>query len=194
MAGQVEGGREPDDAGATGRPAPTFGPRGYLPERAARRARKIVLRAPLGLHWVVATLLAGALVLVAGLVFLRSAGAPPGPPFVAVGEVEAVGDARLLDDPAVLLVGAGGRVRAIAVEQTGARLCPASRRLESPDGRVWDLGGRALDGGASLAAHPAVVHAGTVYVDPMTRLPAPETRDRGVTAACASGELVPPPG
>ncbi|MTV26636.1 hypothetical protein FTX61_14610 [Nitriliruptoraceae bacterium ZYF776] len=37
----------PDDPQQT----PEFGPSGYLPERASKRARKIVLRAPLGLQW-----------------------------------------------------------------------------------------------------------------------------------------------
>lgn len=94
---------------------PDYGPRGYLPERAARRARKIVLRAPLGLQWVVASVVAGLVVLAVGIVFLLRAGGPPSEPFRAVGPLDAVGDARLLAAHDTLLVGAAGRVRAFVV-------------------------------------------------------------------------------
>src|SRR5690606_17036265 len=56
---------------------PDFGPSGYLPPRAARRARKIMLREPLGLQWAVAAVVAGLLVLLAGAGYLLWQSRPP---------------------------------------------------------------------------------------------------------------------
>lgn len=170
---------------------PEFGPRGYLPSRAARRARKIVLRSPLGLQWLVATVLAGVVVLVAGVLFLTRATSPPGEPFVAAGRLAEMRPATVTRE--ALVVTSGGRVRAFAVGDAAPRWCPASRRLESAGGRVWSLTGRALDGGPSLPAHPTVVHDGVVYLDPTTTVPPPEAEDRSTAPACAPGELVPAP-
>lgn len=170
--------RPPDDE-------PEFGPGGYLPERAARRARKIILRAPLGLQWVIASVLAGAVIVVVGLVFLNRAGEPPGEPFVAVGPVEAIEDTRYDEELEVLLVGAAGRIRAFAVDGGDVPVfCVESRRLESPDGRIWHTTGRALDGGRSLSEHPAVVFDGVVHVDPTTTLPPQPSEDEDVEASC----------
>jgi hypothetical protein len=47
-----------------------------------------VLRAPLGLQWVVASLVAGVVVLVAGLLLLDRAASPPGAPWEPLGPVE----------------------------------------------------------------------------------------------------------
>jgi hypothetical protein len=165
---------------------PDYGPSGYLPEKASRRARKIVLRAPLGLPWVLAAVAAGVVLLVVGVVFLARAGDPPGPPFVPVGPVDAVGAARFDPERGVLLVGATGRVRAFVAPPDSAppRYCERSQRLESADGRVWSLTGRALDGGPSLDRHPAVVHDGTVYVDFSTITPGPPPEDAGAEPSC----------
>lgn len=163
---------------------PGFGPSGYLPERASKRARKIVLRAPLGLQWVVASLVAGLVVVVAGLVFLRTAGGPPGDPFVAVGPVEEVGDASYHERLGVLLVGAAGRIRTFEVGDDQIRFCAQSRRLESAGGRVWSLTGRGLDGQPSLDTHPTTVVDGIVYVDPTTVVEGPPPADEHPTPAC----------
>ena len=94
-------------------PTPEFGPRGYLPERASKRARKIVLRAPLGLQWIVAAVVFGLLVLVAGVVWLN-AGGPPGAPFVAAGPVSAGGPSvERVESPDVWLVLGTGPVLAV---------------------------------------------------------------------------------
>lgn len=163
---------------------PDFGPSGYLPERAARRARKIVLRSPLGLQWVVAALLAGVVVVVAGVVFLQRSADPPPAPWVDAGTVEAIGTARADRDLGVLLVGAGGRVRAFAGADT-VTFCSASNRLEAPDGRVWSLTGRGLSGTASLDEHPTLVQDGRVYVDPTRTAPGPLPSDQPATPGCA---------
>lgn len=181
----------PHSKAPQGTDRPDFGPRGYLPRNAARRARKIVLRAPLGLQWIVATAAAGAVVLVAGLLFLRSAGIPPEGPFVAVGSVADIGDATLLDSPPALLVGASRGVRAFRTGDQQPRWCPVSGRLESASGRVWSLTGRALDGGASLAGYPVVVHDGVTYLDPTGTVPPPSATQRDIAPACDASGLVP---
>lgn len=173
-----------DDTGHAPDERPDFGPSGYLPDRAAKRARKIVLRAPLGLQWIVGAVVAGAIVVVAGVLFLQSRDAPPPEPWVAVaptGDLEASGFHPDLD---ALIVTVGGRPRAF----TGAveiSYCAASHRLESPDGGIWALTGRGLDGTPSLQEHPTLVSGGVLYVDPSRTLPAPEPftepADRGCT-------------
>jgi hypothetical protein len=169
--------------GMSGQREPEFGPSGYLPERAARRARKIVLRSPLGLQWVVASVLAGVVVVVAGVLYLQRSGDPPPSPWVAVGTVEDVTDAQLEPELDVLIVGAAGRVRAFA-DAADIGYCPASHRLEDASGRVWTLTGRGLGGAASLAEHPTLVHDGTLYVDPTRTSPGPSASDDPVEPAC----------
>lgn len=164
---------------------PEFGPRGYLPERAARRARKIVLRAPLGLQWVVGAVVVGVIVVVVGVLFLTSAGGPPGEPYVEVGPVDALRPARFDRERGVLFLATSGPVRAFVVPGDEPPVwCEDSGRLESAEGRVWSPTGRALDGGDSLAEHPTVVVDGVVYLDQTRRLPAPQPEDRDVEPAC----------
>ncbi len=167
-------------------PDPDFGPSGYLPAKAARRARKIVLRAPLGLQWVLAALAAGVILLLVGLVFVAGAGRPPDAPYVAVGPVEAIGDARYDDERRVLFVAAAGRIRAFPIPDPDdvPVYCTASGRLESAAGRVWRLTGRAIDGGRSLDQHPTMVVRGVVYLDPSTRLPGPPPHDTDAEPTC----------
>ncbi|MBW3619469.1 MAG: hypothetical protein KY461_04440 [Actinobacteria bacterium] len=170
------------------RSGPDFGPSGYLPERASKRARKIVLRAPLGMQWVWAAIVAGAVVLIAGLLFLGRADDGPAPPFRAVGPLTDVGEAdlRTIDGTTVLLVTVGGRPRAF--DLTGLDeppvFCPASRRLEAPE-RVWSLTGRGL-GSPSLAEFPTLVSDGVLYVDLSEPLSGPPPSDDTERPACVA--------
>jgi len=165
-------------------PGPEFGPGGYLPDRAARRARKIVLRAPLGLSWVAASLAAGVVLAVAGGLFLVRSSAPPQAPWVAIGDVASLGPESRPAGHDVLLVAAGGRVRAF-IAPADVSLCAPSNLLEAPDGRVWALTGRGYAGTASLAERPTLVVDGVVHLDPTTLIaggaPSPEVRE----PACA---------
>jgi hypothetical protein len=163
---------------------PAFGPSGYLPERAAKRARKIVLRAPLGLQWVVASLVAGLVVVVAGVLFVQRGAEPPPAPWVQVGAVEDLHPAHVDPDLEVLLVTGGGRVRAF-VDAGDVAYCPASNRLEAADGRVWSLTGRGFAGVASLEEHPTRLHDGQVYVDPTVSVPGPAATTDEVAPGCA---------
>lgn len=162
---------------------PEFGPSGYLPKRAAVRARKIVLRAPLGLQWVVASIVAGVVVVIAGVLLLRQGGNPPPPPWVAVGALDSIEAAEFDPDLDVLMVSAGGRIRAFD-EADDVIYCATSNRLEAPDGRVWNLTGRGLGGAASLDEHPTLVHDGVAYVDPTRTSPGPPASDEPASAAC----------
>ena len=150
---------------------PEFGPSGYLPPRAAKRARKIMLREPMGLQWAVAAMLAGVLVLVAGGVLLLARQGPPGPPFVDAGPVADIDPAGAavvtVSERDVLVVRGAGGVTVFADPGRPVAWCAASGRLESPDGAVWEPAGRLVGGdGDSLARLPAEVHTGVLYVDP----------------------------
>lgn len=167
-----------------------FGPSGYLPERASKRARKIVLRAPLGAQWVWASVVAGAIVLVAGLVFLGRADDEPAPPFERIGALEEVttsvgGVPGGPDD--VLIVTEGGRPRAFDIAGFAhvPAYCDASRRLEAADGRMWTLTGRGLAGAPSLAEYPVLVSDGDLYVDLSAAAPGPPPADEDAEPACA---------
>lgn len=162
---------------------PEFGPRGYLPERAARRARKIVLRAPLGLQWVVGSIVAGAAVLVAGLLLLGRGDAPPGPPWVDLGPVAELDVAATDPGTGLLVVTVAGRLRALEAP-AGTRYCPATNRLEHPDGRVWAVTGRGLGGTASLPVAPTLTTSGRGYVDPTARQPVLEPLPEPTMPGC----------
>lgn len=173
------GDADPPGSGHARDAAPAFGPGGYLPERAAKRARKIVLREQMGLQWPVAAGIAALIVLVAGGVFLVTGTGPPGAPYAPVAHIDAVDPRGAAVLPAgsassdltapvtdLAVVRAGGGVRVfLAVE--GLRWCADSGRLESPaaDG-VWNTNGRLVGGpGSSLRPLPAQVYDGVLYVD-----------------------------
>ncbi|MEX2421007.1 MAG: hypothetical protein WD670_04230 [Actinomycetota bacterium] len=163
---------------------PEFGPTGYLPERASKRARKIVLRAPLGLQWMVAALVAGLVVVVAGVLFLQRGETPPPAPWVELAPVARVGDALHDAEFEVLAVGATGRVRVFA-DAAEIDYCAASNRLEASDGRVWSLTGRAFADGTSLEEYPSLVQGATLYMDPTRTVAGPTASGDRVEPACA---------
>jgi len=168
---------------------PAFGPRGYLPERAARRARKIVLREQMGLGWPLAAVAAALLVAGVGVTFLARSG-PPDDPLRAAGPLAEVaagtaGVVAVEGGGEVLVVRAGGRVRTFAPPDGTVRWCEDSSRLEAADGRVWTLDGILVGGdGGGLRAVPSSVYGDTVYADvtsPGRDLPADPG---GETPAC----------
>lgn len=172
------------------RDAAEFGPPGYLPQRAANRARKIVLREPMALGWPIAAVVAGLIVLGAGAVFLLRGGAPQ-EPFVALTELQRLADGQAAVMPTeqgdVLVVRAHGAVRAFAAPDAAVRWCAASQRLESARGTVWRLDGRRVSAdGASLRPVPTDVHAGVIYVAVSQPAPAPAPAEGDAAPACPS--------
>ncbi len=164
-----------------------FGPSGYLPERASKRARKIVLRAPLGAQWMIAAMVAGVVVVIAGIVFLQQSSGAPDDPWVPTTEVAAIEGATVTEvtgEGGVLLVTGAGRVRAFA-DAGELTYCQPTNRLESADGDVWTLTGRGLGGAASLEEHPTLIHDGFVYLDPTRILPGPDASSEPAEPGCS---------
>lgn len=169
---------------------PEYGPRGYLPERAARRARKIILRERMGLGWPLAALAAAVVLAVAGGSFLLTRTGPPDAPFAPVADLAAVpaGEAVTVTAPDgdVLVVRTATRVQAFLAPGKAVAYCGASGLLEAPDGALWDTGGRLLGGpGDSLAVAPTQVHAGVVYADLGAARAPPAGADSGARPRCA---------
>lgn len=166
-----------------------FGPGGYLPRRAAQRARKIVLREQMGLGWPLAAIAAALLVGLVGAVFLLTRSEAPAPPFVPVGPVDVARPAGAVVVPDatgsdLLVVRAGGALRVFEAPGVPVVYCPASRRLEAP-GLVWNLRGRLVGGdGRSLRPLASLQHDGGLYVDPGSAGPVPEPDRAGETPAC----------
>lgn len=168
---------------------PDYGPQGYLPDRAARRARKIVLREPLGTGWIVAAIVGAVIVAVIGVAYLLTQTGPPGPPFVPAGPMDAFdprgADTVTVDGREALVVRGGGGVHVFVPPTGDVAWCSESRRLESADGRVWDATGRLRGGdGESLVPLPAEAHDGVLYVDPTSELARPAPRPGGETPTC----------
>jgi hypothetical protein len=182
----------PDDPDDPESEQAQYGPGGYLPERAAKRARKIVLREEMGLQWPIAAVVAAVIVLAAGLWFVRADSRPPGEPFEAVLDIDEVdprGAAVLpAADPGtgLVVVRAGGGVRVFRTPTDEVAWCAESGRLEAPGGAVWNTNGRLVGGpGESLEPLPSQVFDGTLYVDETAsgvRLPADPA---GATPQCS---------
>jgi hypothetical protein len=169
---------------------PDYGPRGFLPERAARRARKIVLREQMGIGWPLAALGAAVLVATVGITFLLRSDAPD-PPFRVATSLAAVAPSSAelvtesLSGEELLVVRAGGEVRVFTPPPEGVVWCGSTGRLESAAGEVWTLDGILVGGsGVSLRALPSAVHDGQLYVDPTDPEPAPPVDLRDETPGC----------
>ena len=167
---------------------PEFGPGGYLPPKAAKRARKIVLREQMGWGWPLAAVGAALLVAVAGGIFLLTAKEPPQAPYVELAflaELEGpvyVGGAGGL--PTVLVVRAGGAIRTFRAPPGDPTWCDQSRRVETASA-AWTSNGAVVFGDQpSLTPLRSVVYDGTIYVDPTNPLPPPAAAPDGVPPVC----------
>lgn len=162
-----------------------YGPSGYLPKKASARARKIVLRAPLGIQWVIGALVAGVVVVVAGIVFLSRTG-PPEAPFVPTIEVADIEAVTPLDDhgAGAVAVAAAGPVRVYVVPRSATLAhCETNGRLESAEA-VWSASSGRGFGVESLARHPSEVHDGVLYVDFSTTVDGPASTSDPEEPAC----------
>ena len=133
---------------------------GYLPRKAA--SRKLVIRAQLGLPWVLAALAAAGLVLVAGLAFLLSRPDEPGGAYASQGEL------RSYPEQAVApLRDRGGwldRRTGLAAVAGPVAFCPADGGWVGPNGERYDADGRS-DSGTGLTLWAVRAAGGKVYVD-----------------------------
>lgn len=175
----------PEDLGEGGDPADAeFGPGGYLPPRAAARARKIVLRERMGIHWPIAAAVAGVLILAVLIPAVLSQSAVPGEPFVEVGplaQVDPRGDGLVdVAGQTVLVVRGGGVLQAFLDPPDSARYCDSSRRIEDGAGNVWSLQGRRVGGNAD-----SLPRAGVMAVDDLLYL---NVTDVQTPAAPAAGQ------
>ena len=172
-----------------------FGPGGYLPQKAAKRARKIVLREQMGWGWPLAAVAAAVLVAVAGGAYLWFASQPPREPYLPLGSITDVAPdgAATLSPPAaatsgevvpVLVVRGGGGVRGFRIDGRDARWCDASGRIEGP-AAAWLPDGRQVFGPDDpLRAVRTQVFDGTVYADPTTPVPAAARGPAGERPKC----------
>ena len=170
--------------------APEFGPGGYLPQKAAKRARKIVLREQMGFGWPLAAVGAALIVVIAGGLFLRGFGDPPPPPFVAIAPLDEVPAGGALtvqegDGAPLLVVRATGTVRVFAA-RGDIIWCADSQRLEVPGASWMADGRRAFGNGPSLQPLESVVFDGEVYVNVTNPLPPPPAAPSDTPPACAS--------
>jgi len=133
---------------------------GYLPRRAANR--KLVIRAQLGLPWVLAALGAALLVLVAGLAFFLSRPSEPGGSYVSQGALKSYPEQAT----SPLRDGSGwlDRRTGLAAVAGPVSFCPADGGWVGPDGRRYDEDGRS-DSGEGLTLWAVRAAGGKVYVD-----------------------------
>jgi hypothetical protein len=133
---------------------------GYLPRKAANR--KLVIRAQLGLPWVLGALGAAALLLVAGVAFWLSRPGEPGRPYESQGALAAYPEqavAPLRDRSGWL-----DRRTGLAAVAGPVAFCPADGGWVAPDGRRYDAEGRS-ESGEGLALWAVRAQSGKVYVD-----------------------------
>src|SRR2546430_8361867 len=133
-------------------------------------------RGRLGIHWVIAPLVVGALLLIAVWVLLGR-GSSPGGTFEPVGPVGsfAEGTARQVNLPGVWVGRTGGRLFAV-VQEDGCSLQFCGLRYVDRRGATYGLDGVATAGPGGLDLLPLTISSGTVYVDPahpVNRTPAP---------------------
>jgi hypothetical protein len=162
----------PDPAGQPRRTA-------YLPPRAAK-ARKLILRSQLGRGWIIASVVFGLVILVAGGLYLARAGRP-GPPWVRVAALEALpagavtevaGASRsarqALAGQVVVVDRRGGELRAFLAAPGPCPVVAAGAGFARPcTGERWDADGTPAAGRAApLRRRPASFARGDLYVLP----------------------------
>jgi hypothetical protein len=134
---------------------------GYLPRKAADR--KLIIRAQLGLPWVLAALGAAALLAIAAAAFVLSRPGRPGRPYVDQGALSGYPEQAVhpLRDRSGWL----DRRTGLAAVAGPLAFCPADGGWVAPNGKRYDADGHADDGtGLTLWAVKAA--SGHVYVDP----------------------------
>lgn len=126
-------------------------------------------RGRLGIPWVIAPLVLGVVLLIAGWFFLRAA--EPVRPWRPVAEISSlsVGEAR--EALPGILVGRlpDGRIVAVA-EEAGCELGPSDEGYVDCDGTAFDLDGTPVAEGDALDLVPVHVYDGVLYANPQERI------------------------
>ena len=150
---------------------------GYLPPRAARR--KLLIRAQLGLPWMVSALVFAVAILAAGTAYLLLRPARPPAPFVDQGPISRYADGAVTSLPD----GSGWLDRRGGLTAIGddVAFCPADGGWVDPAGARFDADGRRAEGGPGLLRLPVRAADGRVFVDPT-----------GGTRVSGIGEPMPP--
>jgi hypothetical protein len=134
---------------------------GYLPRKAA--SRKLIIRAQLGLPWVLAALAAAAVLAVAAAVFVLSRPDRPGKPYVDQGALRGYPEQAV--QPLRDRSGWLDRRTGLAAVAGPVAFCPADGGWVGEGGKRFDAEGRA-DDGHGLALWAVKAASGHVYVDP----------------------------
>jgi hypothetical protein len=123
-------------------------------------------RGRLGLSWVVAAVVVGAVVLAAGAYALLRPH-PPGGSFVPVGAASSFADgtARAVDVPGAFVGRTGGQLVAV-LQEDGCSLSVEAGRYRDCRGVVYELNGAGAAGCGSLDLLLVSVYRDTVYIDP----------------------------
>jgi hypothetical protein len=143
-------------------------------------------RGRLGLGWVIAPLVLGAvLALFAWLLLFRSSG--PGGSFRNVGPLASFseGSIRPTDTPGVFVARTGGRLVAVRASG-GCSLSVCGDRYVDCRGSEYGPDGSSASGPGSLQLIPVVVSGGSVYVDPAHPSPATPGEPQPTPTACPS--------
>jgi nitrite reductase/ring-hydroxylating ferredoxin subunit len=154
----------------------------YLPPRAGR-ARKLILRSQLGMPWMLAAILFGLVILIAGVLFLVKGGRP-GAPWQRVAPVTRFADGAVTQAPlrageVVVVDRRGGTLRAFVASAGPCPVAGTPGGFARPCARqAWDQDGKPVDGpgGSSsppLRAMPATVAKGDLYVNRRAAAPHP---------------------
>jgi len=138
-------------------------------------------RGRLGLAWVIAPLVVGAVLAVAVWLLLFRPAAPGGT-FESVGPASSFreGTARRVDLPGVFVGRTGGQLFAL-VQEDGCSLELCGTRYVDCRGALYGLDGDAAKGPGGLDLLPLRVYRGVVYIDPghpVVRSPAPAPTGR----------------
>jgi hypothetical protein len=148
----------------------------YLPPKAGK-ARKLILRSQLGLPWMLAAVLFGLVILVAGTLLLVKGGRP-GAPWQRVAPVARFANGGVTQVPlragqVVVVDRREGTLRAFAVPSGPCPVVGTQIGFARPCVRqAWDRSGEPVRGlgapgaTAALRPMPATVAKGDLYVDP----------------------------
>jgi hypothetical protein len=149
---------------------------GFLPRKAAKR--KLVIRAQLGLPWILGALATAGVLAIAAIAFVLSSPDRPKAPYRDEGSLSSYPEQAVT--PLRTKDGWLDRRTGLAAVAGPVAFCPGDGGWVGPDGRRYDAEGRS-DTGAGLTLWAVRAASGHVYVDRTT-----------TTRVTGQGEPLPP--